>query len=123
VRRRLLIATASGLVFGLLHCLLAFKVHGLLPWPAIATFVLARGVLGFVIGISKLKMRWWSHGLLLGFVVTLPAALSIRLMPSITFGMSADAMTMLALLFGLVIGFLIEWVTSVLFQAKSEAAL
>jgi len=121
MNRRILIATASGLVFGLLHCFGAFVTHGPMPRSAIATFVLARGVLGFVIGISVLRMSWWLHGLLLGFVVSLPAALSIRLMPSMSFGVSPNVLSMLVLLLGLVIGFLIELLTSVVFKAKSES--
>jgi hypothetical protein len=96
-------------------------MHGPIPRSAIATFVLARGVLGFVIGISVLRMSWWLHGILLGFVVSVPAALSIRLMPSMSFGVSPNVLSMLALLLGLVIGFLIELVTSVVFKAKSES--
>jgi len=117
MNRRTLLATAWGLVFGLLNCLVAFAAPKPFPRSAIATIILARGISGFFIGISALKMHWWSHGLLLGFIVSLPAATAARLMVSLHFGLSPNALSGLVLLLGLAIGFLIELLTSVVFKA------
>jgi len=40
--------------------------------PELINILVNRMLIGFVIGISILKMSWYSHGLLIGFVVGLP---------------------------------------------------
>ena len=118
MNKRVVIATALGLVFGVLNWFLAaFAAPKPLPRSGIATIILGRAVLGFVIGNSAWRMSWWLHGLLLGFIVSLPAAFAVRLM-STPLGMSPDVATVLVLVLGLVIGFLIELLTSVVFRAR-----
>ena len=118
MNRRVLIATAFGLVFGVLNWLLAaFAAPKPLPRSGIAAIILARAVLGFVIGNSAWRMSWWLHGPLLGFIVSLPAAFAVRLMPTLL-AMSPDLAAVLVLVLGMVIGFLIELLTSVVFRAK-----
>lgn len=118
MNKRVLIATALGLVFGVLNWLLAaFAAPKSLPRSGIATIILGRAVLGFVIGNSAWRMSWWLHGLLLGFIVSLPAAFAVRLL-SPQFGMSPDVAPVLVLVLGVVIGFLIELLTSVVFRAR-----
>jgi hypothetical protein len=118
MNKRVVIATALGLVFGVLNWFLAtFAAPKPLPRSGFATIILGRAVLGFVIGNSAWRMRWWLHGLLLGFIVSLPAAFAVRLM-SKPLGMSPDVATVLVLVLGLVIGFLIELFTSVVFRAR-----
>ena len=120
MNRRLLIATALGLVFGVLSWFLAtFAAPKPIPRSGIAAIILGRAVLGFVIGISAWKMSWWLHGLLLGFVISLPAAFAVRLM-SMQLVMSPNVAALLLLALGLVIGFLIELLTSVVFKARLE---
>lgn len=119
MNRRVWIATALGLVFGVLNCLV-IALAAPIPRSGIATVVLARTVLGFVIGISALRMSWWSHGLLLGFIVSLPAAFAARLMAA-QFRMSPNVAPVLVLAAGLVIGFLIELLTSAVFKARSQS--
>jgi hypothetical protein len=117
--RRVLIATSLGLVFGVLNWLVGISTTAKpLPRSFIAAIILGRAVLGFVIGISCWKIRWWWHGVLLGFIVSLPAAFAMRLM-STPFTTSPDVSTVLGLVVGMVIGFLIELFTSVVFKAKS----
>ncbi len=121
MNKRVLIATALGLAFGVLNWFVAtFAAPKPIPRSGIATIILGRGVLGFVIGNSAWRIRWWLHGLLLGFIVSLPAASGARLM-SMQFGMSPDVLPVLVLLLGLVIGFLIELLTSVIFKARLES--
>ena len=118
MNRRVLTATALGLVFGVLNWFLAtFAAPKPLPRSGIATIILGRAVLGFVIGNSAWRMSWWLHGLLLGFIVSLPAAFAVRLMSTLL-EMSPDAAAVLVLVLGMVIGFLIELLTSVVFKAR-----
>ncbi len=121
MKRRLMIATVLGLVFGVLNSLAVLAAPNRVPRSAIATIILGRGVLGFAIGVSALRMKWWLHGLLLGFVFSLPAAFAARLM-WMQFGMAPNALAVLALLVGLAIGFLIELLTSVVFKARLQSA-
>jgi ABC-type Mn2+/Zn2+ transport system permease subunit len=90
-----------------------------LPRSAIATLILGRAVLGFVIGNSAWRINWWLHGVLLGFIISLPAAFAVRLMYRL-YEMSPDVMTVLVLVLGMVIGLLIELFTSVVFKARSS---
>jgi hypothetical protein len=71
--KRLIVAVASGFVMGL-----ACYVGGLLLFhlsftPAeIANIFVNRMLIGFVIGISALRMSWYTHGMVVGLVVGLP---------------------------------------------------
>ena len=119
MNRRVLIATALGLVFGVLNWFLAtFAASKPISRSGIATIILGRAVLGFVIGNSAWRMNWWLHGPLLGFIVSLPAAFAVRLM-SPQLGMSPDVAPVMVLVLGMVIGFLIELFTSLVFKARS----
>lgn len=120
MNKRVWIATALGLAFGVLNWGLAlFAAPKPLPRSGIATILLARAVLGFVIGNSAWKISWWRHGVLLGFIVSLPAAFAVRLMFRL-YEMSPNVMTVLVLVLGIVIGLLIELFTSVVFKARSS---
>ena len=119
MNKRVLIATALGLVIGVLNWpVAAFVAPRPLPRSGIATIILGRAVLGFVIGNSAWRVKWWLNGLLLGFIVSLPAAFAVRLMSPLL-AMSPDVAAVLVLVIGVAIGFLIELVTSVVFGARS----
>ena len=127
--KRLLIATALGLLFGLLNWLLVRNVAMAplgwlgarnvaappLGWPGALIIILARGALGFAIGLSAWRIAWWLHGLLLGFIFSLPAAF-VLLWLGTTWTFSP-----LPVLAGMLIGFLIELITSVGFKATAGA--
>ncbi len=73
------------------------------------SILFSRGITGFMIGISALKLRWWCNGILLGFIGSIPMAFPIM----------NDLNIMIAtLVMGIIYGFIIELVTSVLFKAK-----
>ena len=67
-----------------------------------------------MIGISALKMNWWFHGLVLGFIGSIPMAIPIINDIQIFIG---------TFVMGMIYGFLIELITSVLFKAKSVGTL
>ena len=98
---RVIIATIIGLILGLLFWLIFSPTASLGFWKIFLT----GGLLGFVIGISALRMGWWLHGIIMGIVVTLPVAVIM-------------AKWWLVLIVGLVIGFLIELITAVIFRAQ-----
>ncbi len=82
------------------------------------TFVSAllnRMFIGFVIGISAWKMQWALHGVVMGFLGSLPLAL-----PLIWTGEGGFAVAGIYILAGIVWGLLIELGTSVIFKARQQ---
>lgn len=71
--KRLMVAVSLGFVMGL-SCLLGAIVLFDMTFNTIETInvLVNRMLIGFVIGISILKMNWYSHGLLIGLIVGLP---------------------------------------------------
>ena len=71
--KRLMVAVFFGFVMGLSCIFGAMLIFGMtFNTPELINVIINRMLIGFVIGISILKMRWYSHGLLIGFVVGLP---------------------------------------------------
>ena len=76
---RLLVTTALGLLFGVICLLIASRGKAEMPaemsWAAWSwSIILSRALLGFVIGISAWRINYMLHGIVLGFVVSLPMA-------------------------------------------------
>lgn len=73
-RQRVLVTTILGFIFGIISYLLARGAGPLscgISWSIILDGVL----LGFIIGISIFKFNYVLHGLIIGAIVYLPAAL------------------------------------------------
>lgn len=107
--KRIVIATIFGFITGFL-CYLGGR-YGLnieVSPMHLLMILLHRGLLGFVIGISALRMHWALHGILLGLIVGLPFS------PGFFSGEGLIYFVM-----GLVWGFVIELFTSVVFKAKA----
>ncbi len=111
--KRVIIATLCGLVCGLICMGLASSN----PDPASAlsanlklSIVISRTLLGFTIGISALRMCWWSHGIVLGIITSIPMALPI---------LGQMGIFISTFVMGIIYGVLIELVTSIVFKAKS----
>lgn len=111
--KRLIIATIFGLITGII-CFLAGKyglkdeINGILVYYLISNRTLA----GFVIGISKLKIHWSLHGLIIGFIVGIPFALG---------GLIEEPnynVFIAALILASIYGFIIELFTTVIFKQK-----
>lgn len=79
--------------------------------------LLNRTFIGFVLGISAWKMGWALHGMVIGFLGTLP--MSFPLIFNAQAGFGVFAMYTIA---GIVWGFLIELVASALFKARMGEA-
>ena len=109
--KRILTATAMGLMTGII-CYLAGK-YGLKDDINITMFfyiIANRTLAGFFIGISGMKMSWYLHGLLIGFITGIPFSIGALLDdPCI-------AVFSVSLILGSVYGLIIELFTSVIFK-------
>jgi len=70
--------------------------------------------MGFAIGISCLKMKWWLHGPLMGFIFSLPMGFSGMM----AVGYSPIWMLSATVIMGIIYGVIIELFTTVVFKAK-----
>ncbi|MGB6120802.1 MAG: hypothetical protein WBG80_02745 [Bacteroidota bacterium] len=68
---------------------------------------------GFTIGISALRMSWWLHGVVIGFIGSIPMAFPVMDRPEIAVG---------TFVMGMIYGLLTELITTIVFKAKSAAA-
>jgi len=112
------IATVVGVVLGVLLWLLAAQtvVRGISS-PGAVALILSLAVAGFAIGISTLKLWWWLHGLLLGLIFVLPMSFAavwagLKWLPGFVF----------LLVGGLIGGFLVELLTSLVFRARATTS-
>ena len=80
--------------------------------------ILGRTLLGFGIGISRFPMKHWSlHGIIMGLIFSLPAAFGAMLGPENP-EFSHTMLFVSTVVMGIIYGFLIELITSILFKAK-----
>lgn len=115
MKKRIIIASVFGLLFGIVCCTLASS-HGTLPMVIMLSIVTGRTMIGFVIGVSNLKMHWAWHGLLIGTLVSIPAGLGAMMAAKAL--MSANAMFLSTVGVGAVYGLLIEFFTTIVFKAE-----
>lgn len=113
--KRVIIATLCGILFGLICMGLASSNPN--PVEPVTTttrwlIILSRTMMGFIIGISALRMSWWLHGVVLGLVASIPMALPVLHNPNIAIG---------SLVMGMIYGFLTELITYKLFRARMAA--
>ena len=116
--KRLTIATIFGVVSGLI-CYLGGR-YGLKDdvSPVMFLYIVAnRTLIGFVIGISVLRMHWALHGGLVGVIVGLPFTVGCLLEE----GNVETAIA--ALLLSAVYGFIIEFFTSAVFSARATISV
>ncbi len=116
---RIAIATLGGLVAGI-FCIAATISLGTHMTTALAGWILLnRTIMGFVIGISSLRLRWALHGLLMGLIIG-------SIFSYAAFVMERPSPIIAGALIGSVVfGFLIELFTTVVFkrpQVWAEAA-
>lgn len=116
--KRLAIATLLGLLFGFVCYGLASSGASEISNMLAASIILGRTLIGFAIGISRFPMKHWAlHGVVMGFLFSLPAgfgAISGPENPEFTH----TAMFVSTIVAGMVYGFLIEFITTVLFKAE-----
>ena len=71
--KRLMVAVAFGFLRGLFRYFGGMYIFGnTYDLHQVINIFVNRMLIGFVIGIFVLKISWYSHGLLIGFIVGLP---------------------------------------------------
>lgn len=110
-KKRLFISTLFGGILGNASWLLAM-IGGEIPWSGIVHEIFIFALMGFVIGISGWKIKWWLHGLLIGLLFGISQGFG-----ALWTGM-ALAFLVYPIIIGLVLGFLVELITSLGFRAK-----
>ncbi len=114
--KRLVISSILGLVFGFV-CLAFASSNGEVIFPIAASIVSGRMLIGVAIWLSKFHMKHWSiHGLVMGLIFSLPNAFGAMSVVNPDF--SPMLMFSSTVIMGMIYGFLIEFITSVLFKAK-----
>ncbi len=112
--KRITIATIFGLLCGVV-CMMLASSNAPLPLAIKLQILASRTVMGFAIGISILKIKWWLHGPLLGLIFSLPMGFSGMM----AVGYSPVWMLSATLVMGIIYGFVIELFTTVVFKAKA----
>lgn len=112
--KRIIIATIFGFIAGLLCYFGAISSNLEIDTLRLIFIIVNRMLIGFVIGISALKIKWPLHGIIIGEIVGLPFVLyDIMIGESYTL---IIAVLIASALFGL----MIEFFTSVVFKAPLE---
>jgi hypothetical protein len=114
--KRIVIATICGLLFGFVCLGLATSNPNSvqqLTSSAKLLIVISRTMLGFTIGISAIRLKWWMHGIVIGIIASIPMAIPVMGNSSIFAG---------TFIMGIIYGVLTELITSVLFKAKQPIA-
>ena len=111
--KRVLIATICGFVCGLICMFLATSnpnatetMTNSVKW----LIIISRTMMGFMIGISAIRLNWWLHGIVLGIISSIPMTIPVLHSLNIAIG---------TIVMGIIYGFLTELFTSVIFKAKS----
>ena len=117
--KRLIIATLSGMLFGVVCYYIAKSGSADIPAAIRYQIIASRTLIGFAIGISCLNLKHWAlHGLILGFIFSIPLSFSGMMAENPEF--SAGMMFLSTMIMGSIYGILIELITSVLFKAKQK---
>ena len=109
--KRVIIATVCGLIFGVVcMCLASSDPEAPIALSLKLTILFSRALMGFTIGISAFRFSWWLHGIVIGFVTSIPMALPVMDRIEIFIG---------TFVMGMVYGFLTELITTKAFKAKA----
>ena len=113
-KKRFLIATLFGVIFGFI-CWGFASSEGPTPWYFALSTILSRTLIGFAVGISVIKIKWWLHGIIMGFIFSIPMALQGFYVPG------KEMFILLGtLIMGIIYGFFIELFTTVVFKAGAK---
>ena len=116
--KRLIIATLLGVLFGFVCFGLASGGPNEISTILAINIILGRTLIGVAIGISRFPIKHWSlHGLIMGLVFSFPAAFGAIIGPENP-EFNHTMLFVSTIVMGMIYGFLIELITSVLFKAK-----
>jgi hypothetical protein len=107
---RILLTTLLGFVFGIVCWLLASS-GGPMPASMAWSIIFSRALIGFVIGISAWRINYLAHGILLGFIISIPMALA-------SLSVKGFKIFLGTLIMGMIYGFLIELITHFVIKEK-----
>lgn len=116
--KRLIISTISGVIFGFV-CY-GFASHGPNEISTILALniILGRALIGVAIGISRFPLKHWSlHGIIMGLIFSLPTGFGAMLGPENP-NFTHTTLMISTIVMGMIYGFLIELITSVIFKAR-----
>ncbi len=116
--KRLVISTVLGLICGLICYGFAMSGQKEVSTALALNVILSRALIGVAIGISRFTLIHWAlHGIVMGFVFSLPAGFGAML-GSENPDFSHTMLMILVIMMGMFYGFLIELLTSVVFKEK-----
>jgi len=110
-KKRVFVSTLFGGILGNVGWLSAM-MGGLVPWPGIVHQIFIYALMGFVIGIGSWKVKWWLHGILIGFLFGISNGFGALWMTAV------PATFISIIITGLILGFLVELITSFGFKAR-----
>jgi|SRR5579872_235940 len=112
--KRIAIATACGVVAGLVCVSIGASLGVAITLTTFGWAMLNRTLLGFVIGISALRLHWAGHGILMGAIVGTLFSYSLF--------MAGDPIWLAGgvLVGSMVFGFLIELFTTLVFKQPQQ---
>jgi hypothetical protein len=108
--KRVTIATICGFIFGMVCMYMASSGPNPVENSTKMVILFSRGLMGFTIGISAIRLNWWLHGIVIGLIGSIPMAIPVFNDTTIAIG---------TFVMGAVYGFLIELITSILLKEKS----
>ena len=117
--KRIIIATLMGIGCGVICLFLAASGGDSMPQVIKLQILISRTLMGFVIGISAIKMQWFFHGVLLGLLIGLPMAFASS-MGAEGSDFTPQSMFFYTLIIGAIYGVLIEFFTTVVFKAEQR---
>jgi hypothetical protein len=112
--KRLGITTVLGVIAGFLSLWWMRVSAGTMPVSEEAMIVLSWTVLGFAIGLSAWKANWAAHGIVMGIIFSLPQDFAFAWNGAGVMGFWRW------LVAGLVVGFLIELITTPILHAGHQ---
>ena len=116
--KRFIIAALLGVVFGFICYGFASSGQNEISTVLAVNIILGRTLIGVAVGISRFSLKHWSlHGIIMGLVFSLLAAFGVMLGPENP-ELNHTVLLVSTIVMGMIYGFLIELITSVLFKAK-----
>lgn len=112
--KRLIVATSFGFVAGLICYFGALLLDIPADFIRFLNIIAHRTLIGFVIGISALRLNWILHGLIIGEIVGLPFFF-FDLITGVNL-----IIVFLILVINAAFGIMIEFFTTIVFKAPAE---
>ncbi len=111
--KRIIVATTFGIVAGIICLIGAISLNLEIDALRLIFIIVNRTLIGFVIGISALRMKWVLHGLLLGEIVGLPFFLFDLMEVDLSIALGV-------LIINGLFGIMIEFFTTIVFKEPAE---